>query len=91
MSELARARWARAHDAEVDEDFAPGANLWPDSINPAFHDIPVAIARTAPPEAGRSRIHEIEDLYLDAIRAARVSSRKDVQKDGNLAPGKQEA
>ena len=71
MSELARARWARAHDAEVDEDFAPGANLWPDSINPAFHDIPVAIARTAPPEAGRSGIHEIEDLYLDAIRAAR--------------------
>ena len=73
LSELARARWARAHDAEVDEDFAPGGDIWPDSIAPAFHDIPVAIARTAPPEAGRRSIHEIEDLYLDAIAAARDS------------------
>ena len=34
---------------------------------------------------------EALDILEDAIRAARVSSRKDVQKDGNLAPGKQEA
>ena len=71
LSELARARWARAHDAELDEDFDPGRNLWPDSIRPAFRDIPVAIACTAPPEAGRRSVHEIEDLYLDAIAAAR--------------------
>lgn len=73
LSELARARWARAHDAEADEDFAPGADLWPDSINPAFRDIPVAIARTAPPESDLPPIHEIEDLYLDAIATARDS------------------
>ena len=71
LSELARARWARAHDAEAEEDFAPGGDLWPDSITPAFRDIPVAIARTAPPEADRPPTHEIEDLYLDAIAAAR--------------------
>lgn len=71
LSELARARWARAHDAEVEEDFSPGADLWPDSIEPVFHDIPMAIARTAPPEADKPPIHEIEDLYLDAIAGAR--------------------
>lgn len=71
LSELARARWARAHDAEVDEEFLPGGDFWPDSIKPAFRDVDVAIARTAPPAAGRRGIHEIEDLYLDAIRAAR--------------------
>lgn len=71
LSELARARWARAHDAEVEEDFSPGADLWPDSIDPVFHDIPMAIARTAPPEADNPPIHEIEDLYLNSIAAAR--------------------
>lgn len=73
LSELARARWARAHDAEVDEEFAPGGDLWPPSIEPAFRDVPLAVARTAPPEADRPGIHEIEDLYLDAIAAARRS------------------
>ncbi|MFC3169471.1 phospholipase D-like domain-containing protein [Paracoccus fontiphilus] len=73
LSELARARWRHAHDAEVEEDFAPGSDIWPDSINPAFCDIPVAIARTAPPTADRPGIHEIEDLYLDAIAGARHS------------------
>lgn len=73
LSELARARWRRAHDAEADEEFRPGADLWPDSIRPAFRDLPVAIARTAPPEAGQPAIHEIEDLYLDGIAAARDS------------------
>ena len=71
LSELARARWARAHDADLDEDFRPGGDLWPASIKPAFHAIPVALARTAPPEDDRPGIHEIEDLYLDAIAAAR--------------------
>lgn len=71
LSELARARWARAHDTDLDEEFAPGGDLWPDSIDPVFHDIPLAIARTAAPEAGRPGIHEIEDLYLDTIAAAR--------------------
>ncbi|MCZ0964515.1 phospholipase D-like domain-containing protein [Paracoccus benzoatiresistens] len=71
LSELARARWIRAHDAEVDEVFKPGADMWPDSIEPVFRDIDVAIAQTAPPERGKPGIYEIEKLYLDAIRSAR--------------------
>lgn len=34
---------------------------------------------------------EALDILEDSVRAARVSSRKDVEKDGHLAPGKQEA
>lgn len=71
ISKLARRRWKRAHDAAVEEDFAPGADLWPDSIRPMFHDIKLAIARTHPPERDRPIINEIETLYLDAIQAAR--------------------
>jgi phosphatidylserine/phosphatidylglycerophosphate/cardiolipin synthase-like enzyme len=71
LSELARARWERAHDAAVEEEFSPGADLWPDSIDTVFRDIPLAIARTAPPEADKPGIHEIEDLYLDAIKGAK--------------------
>ena len=58
-------------DAAVEEDFSPGADLWPDSIDTVFRDIPLAIARTAPPEADKPGIHEIEDLYLDAIKGAK--------------------
>lgn len=71
LSELARARWERAHDAPVEEEFSPGADLWPGSIDTVFRDIPLAIARTAPPEADKPGIHEIEDLYLDAIKGAK--------------------
>ena len=34
---------------------------------------------------------EALDILEDSVRAARVSSRRDVEKDGRLAPGKQEA
>ncbi|MCV2447607.1 phospholipase D-like domain-containing protein [Paracoccus sp. DMF] len=71
LSRLGRARWARANDAEMDEDFRPGADLWPDSIPVGFHDVPIAIARTQPPESDKPSIAEIEHLYLDSIAAAR--------------------
>lgn len=73
MSELSRQRWLRANDAEVAEDFRPGADIWPDSIQPMFQDLPLAIARTQPPEPDHPAINEIEQLYLDAIAAARHS------------------
>lgn len=71
LSRLSRRRWRRAHDAGMDEDFLPGADLWPDGITPQFHDVDVAIARTAPPEQDRPGVVEIETLYLDSIAAAR--------------------
>ena len=71
VSRLARARWARANDAEMDEAFEPGSDIWPDSIAPDFEGIEVAIARTEPPTRTDPAIAEIEALYLDAIHAAK--------------------
>lgn len=71
LSELARDRWARANDAEMDEAFRPGGDLWPDSIAPLLHDVEIAIARTEPPGPDSPTVPEIENLYLDSIRAAR--------------------
>lgn len=71
LSLLARDRWRRAQDAEIAEDFAPGADLWPASIRPALRDATLAIARTIPPEPDHPTVAEIERLYLDAIASAR--------------------
>ncbi|MFT4012564.1 MAG: phospholipase D-like domain-containing protein [Paracoccus sp. (in: a-proteobacteria)] len=71
LSKLARARWARANDGEMDEEFRPGADLWPESVAPGARDLPIAIARTHPPERDSPTVAEIEQLYLDGIAAAR--------------------
>lgn len=71
LSELARDRWRRANDAEMDEEFAPGADLWPKSLPPDRRDVALAIARTHPPERDHPAVTEIETLYLDSIHAAR--------------------
>lgn len=70
LSDLCRARWRRAHDADLDEAFTPGQDRWPESVSPDFRDIDIAIARTEPPEHDRAIIAEIEHLYLDSIAAA---------------------
>lgn len=72
LGELARERWQRAvgkrlPDIRPQEDTAP----WPESVEPIFHDIDVAIARTMPQYRGHAEIREVERLYLDMIAAAR--------------------
>ena len=73
LGELARARWERANDAPLPEAVpAPEPQeLWPETITPDFRDVPLAIARTHPPERDTPVVAEIEQLYLDAIAAAR--------------------
>lgn len=70
---LARRRWLRANDEELEDSYRPGGNIWPDSIDPMFRDQQVAIARTEPPEHDRPIANEIEQLYLDAIAEAKES------------------
>lgn len=71
LSKLCRMRWKRAQNAEMDESFTPGLDLWPDSINPDFHNIDIAISRTEPEGQNKPTITEIESLYLDSIAAAK--------------------
>lgn len=67
---LARRRWLRANDEELDDTYRPGGDIWPDSIDPMFRDQQVAIARTEPPDENDPMVDEIEQMYLDAIAEA---------------------
>lgn len=73
LSKLCRARWRRSNGKEMEEDFVPGNHLWPESIKTDFTDIDIAIARTQPPERDYPVTAEIEQLYIESIRAARQS------------------
>ena len=69
LGELARDRWKSA----TCEELSPPEqcrSIWPRSISASLRDIDVGIARTMPQHEGRQPIHEIEQLYLDAIEAA---------------------
>ena len=72
LGELARTRWLRAtgkkpvalHDADKHD-------VWPAEVATDLTDVDIAIARTEPVFAGRPGVHEIRQLHLDAIAAAR--------------------
>jgi phosphatidylserine/phosphatidylglycerophosphate/cardiolipin synthase-like enzyme/uncharacterized membrane protein YdjX (TVP38/TMEM64 family) len=71
LGELARDRWANATgqtlSPPVEADVAP----WPDGLEPDIVSVPVAIARTIPEFGSVPATREVEQLYLDAIAAAR--------------------
>lgn len=70
IGELVRERWRRATGNTLGPGRG-GADIWPAHVVPDMTDVPVAIARTAPCEAGREAVRENESLYLDSIRCAR--------------------
>ena len=71
LGELARARW-HAATGEVpvpprESDHDP----WPAQVVSDLADVDVAISRTEPAFDGRPGVHEVRQLHLDAIAAAR--------------------
>ena len=72
LGKLARERWQRVTGKQL-PDVQPPADrgVWPESVEPAFRDIDVAIARTMPLYQSHAEIREVERLYLDMIGAAR--------------------
>lgn len=72
MGELARERWLAA-GGETPAEAETNGRLahWPASVEPDLERIEVAIARTLPAFGDREAIHEVEQLYLDSIAAAR--------------------
>jgi len=72
LGDLARARWRRATGHEIPAPRAvAGASPWPNDLHIALEDVQVAIVRTQPQYAGEPEVRESEQLYLDAIAAAR--------------------
>jgi phospholipase D1/2 len=72
LGDLARARWHFATGQRLPVPDACEA-VWPESLPALVRNVRVAIARTHPEYQGRPAVHEIEALYLAAIRAARES------------------
>ena len=69
LGELARQRWFLGEGRRI-EPPPPGQVRWPEGLRAEFHGVDVAIARTEPRYDGQPEVHEIEALYLAAIRAA---------------------
>lgn len=70
MADLARRRWARAACEELPE--VPTAEApWPTGMEPHFHDVAVAIARTEPAYSRHHEVREVETLFHDMIASAR--------------------
>ena len=70
MTELARARWARAAVEDLPE--VPRAEApWPADVKAHFHNVDVAISRTEPPYAAHAIVQEVETLFHDMIASAR--------------------
>jgi phospholipase D1/2 len=70
LGALARERWQRA-TGETLEPPPATPSAWPDRLRPLLRDVDVAIARTLPDSDDEKGVHEIEALYLAAIRGAR--------------------
>ncbi|QAU34916.1 VTT domain-containing protein [Janthinobacterium sp. 17J80-10] len=71
LGELCRARWQRATGHAAAAYRKPDRVPWPDDVAPDLTDIDVAIARTEPAFDGSPGVHEIRQLHLDAIAAAK--------------------
>lgn len=84
LGEMCRDRWEAAtgerpppvREAETEAEARAGAepgaaDPWPPGVEPALRDVPVALARTLPGWGDHPAVHEVEALFLDAIRAAR--------------------
>jgi len=70
LGELARERWQRATDRELEAKSGEG-DPWPPDLRVDFRDVAVGISRTQPAWRGADEIREVEALWRDAIRAAR--------------------
>ncbi len=70
LGDLARDRWTMAGGDPIPKP-APGSDPWPESLEPHFRNVDVAIARTRAAVDGHEPVREIEALYLDMIRGAR--------------------
>ncbi len=72
LGDLARWRWLHATGEALSPPITAGnaPDPWPPHVVPNLWDTPVGIARTLSTYNGHAAVREVENLYLDAIRAA---------------------
>ena len=71
LGELARMRWRRAQRREAVPLADAMHDPWPADVTPDLTDVDVGISRTEPKFSGSDGVHEVRQLHLDAIAAAR--------------------
>ncbi|WP_375272001.1 phospholipase D-like domain-containing protein [Sphingomonas sp.] len=70
LGELCRTRWKIAGGVPITPPSGVG-ECWPESIEPDFTDVDVAISRSQPLHEGQDELREIEELYLALIARAK--------------------
>lgn len=70
LGEIARERWFRATGETLPER-PKSDDLWPETLEPTFEGVDVAISRTVAAYEDHPQVSEIEELYLAAIASAR--------------------
>jgi phosphatidylserine/phosphatidylglycerophosphate/cardiolipin synthase-like enzyme len=70
LGDLARLRWEAATETRL-ESAGGGGDAWPDELEPHFHDVDIAIARTRAEHGRWSQVREIEALFCDLVASAR--------------------
>lgn len=74
LGELARIRWRNATGRRLPPPGPrPVAELWPSIVNADVEQCSVGILRTQPAYEGQAESREIQQAYLDGIKAARQS------------------
>jgi len=71
LGELGRERWLSAVKQPLDPIERGDPAIWPDTLDPHFRNVAIAIARSRAAYQDNTEIREIEALYLDMIAAAR--------------------
>ncbi|MGZ5085631.1 MAG: VTT domain-containing protein [Usitatibacter sp.] len=70
LLDIARERWRLATGETIKPARGKG-DVWPDDLPVHATDVEVAISRTAPPGDPSPGIHEVYELYVDMIEAAK--------------------
>lgn len=71
LAELSRRRWHRANGESLSRPQHTPPTPWPEGLDVDATNIDVAISRTEPPFDGKPLINEIEQLFLNGIKAAK--------------------
>ncbi len=69
LGDLARQRWYRVTGQQLSIPENP-ADCWPQHIEPDFTDVDIALVRTQPAYQDWPEIREVEQLFVDSIKAA---------------------
>ncbi len=70
LTDLVMERWENAACSKPDIGESEG-DPWPESVEPSFKNIEVAVARTIAPLNQRPGVYEVERLYVDMIACAK--------------------